>query len=146
MKNIIIPMLLVLSGFGLSIQGSINGALGKAIGTVQAALVSFLIGTICLIIVVMFMGKGNLFAVLDVPKWQWVGGIIGAVYISALAFAVPRVGIGLALVCVVIGQIVMSMVIDHYGFFQSTQVLFNTPRLIGIILLISGMIFIYKGT
>ncbi|MCH5585193.1 DMT family transporter [Shimazuella sp. AN120528] len=146
MKNIIIPMLLVLSGFGLSIQGSINGALGRAIGSVQAALVSFVIGTICLFIVVMFMGKGNLYAVVDVPKWQLIGGMLGAIYISVLAFSVPRVGIGLALVCVVIGQIIMSMVIDHFGLFQSTQVLFNTPRLIGVLLLISGMICIYKGT
>ncbi|WP_240875483.1 DMT family transporter [Shimazuella soli] len=139
-------MLLVLSGFGLSIQGSINGALGRAIGSVQAALVSFVIGTICLFIVVMFMGKGNLYAVVDVPKWQLIGGMLGAIYISVLAFSVPRVGIGLALVCVVIGQIIMSMVIDHFGLFQSTQVLFNTPRLIGVLLLISGMICIYKGT
>ena len=56
-----------------------------------------------------------------------------------LAFAVPRIGIGLSTVTVVVSQILASMVIDHFGWFNSTQVVFNSPRIIGAILLIAGM-------
>ncbi|SHE51163.1 transporter family-2 protein [Seinonella peptonophila] len=146
MKNIFILILLLLSGFGLSIQGSINGTLGKTVGPIQAAFVSFLVGSFSLLLVLLFIGKGNLWEVIHVPKWQLLGGVIGAIYITVLTIAVPRVGIGIAIVSVIIGQITMSMVIDHFGWFQSTQVMFNQQRLWGIAFLILGLIFIYRSS
>lgn len=59
---------------------------------------------------------------------------------------IPKIGIGLSTVIVVVSQIIMSLVIDHFGWFHSTQVLVNPQRLIGAILLVAGMIFIYRGT
>jgi transporter family-2 protein len=146
MKNIWVLLLLFLSGFGLSIQGSINGILGKTTGAIQAAFISFLVGILSLFTVLLFIGKGNLFTVWNVPKWQLIGGVLGAIYVTVLAIAVPKIGIGLSVVSVVIGQILMSMVVDHYGWFNSTQVLFNYQRLIGVTLLIAGLIFINRGT
>lgn len=146
MKNIFFLFILLLSGFGLSIQGSINGTLGKTTGAIQAAFFSFLVGSVSLFFVLLFTGKGNLFSVWNVPKWQLIGGVLGAIYITVLALAVPKIGIGLAIISVVIGQIIMSMVIDHFGWFNGTQVLFNYQRLIGVILLIAGLIFIYRGS
>lgn len=146
MDKIFYLLILLLSGFGLGIQGSVNGALGKTTGALQAAFISFLIGSMSLFIVLLVMGKGNLSAVFHVPKWQLIGGFLGAFYVTMLAFAVPKIGIGLAIVSVVIGQLLMSLVIDHFGLFQSTQILLNSQRVIGFLLLVAGMIFIYRGT
>ena len=146
MDKLLIFMLLMLAGFGVSVQGTMNGGLGKTIGTTQAAFFSFLVGTCTLGIILLFIGKGNFSAIGSVPRWQLLGGFLGAFYVSIAAFAVPKIGIGLSTVAVVVSQILTSMVIDHFGWFHSVQVTMNTQRILGALLLIMGLIFIYRGT
>lgn len=146
MQNFLIVLLLLIAGFGVSVQGTMNGGLGKTIGTTQAAFFSFLVGTLTLLFILLFVGKGNFAAIGSVPKWQLLGGFLGAFYVTVLAFSVPKIGIGLSTVTVVVSQILASLIIDHFGWFHSTQVVFNTQRMIGATLLIVGLIFIYRGT
>lgn len=146
MKNLLLLILLLLSGFGLSVQGSINGALGKTTGPIQAAFISFMIGSVSLLLILLFTGKGNLLSVVNVPRWQLIGGLLGAVYVTVLALAVPKVGIGVALISVIIGQMIMSMIIDHYGWFGNTQIFFNGQRLLGLVFLILGITLIYRSS
>lgn len=146
MHHLYIIFLLLLAGLGVSVQGTMNGGLGKIIGPPQAAFFSFLVGTSSLLVLLLFIGKGNFSAIGNAPKWQLLGGFLGAFYVIMLAFAVPRIGIGLSTVTVVVSQILASMVIDHFGWFNSTQVVFNSQRIIGAILLIAGMVCIYRGT
>lgn len=146
MHNLFILLLLLLAGFGVSVQGTMNGGLGKIIGTTQAAFFSFLVGTGTLLIFLLFIGKGNFSLIGSAPKWQLLGGFLGAFYVTMLAFAVPKIGIGLSTVTVVVSQILTSMVIDHFGWFNSSQVVLNSQRIIGAVLLIAGMICIYRGT
>lgn len=146
MKNIVLLIMLVISGFGLSSQASINGGLGRTIGALEAAFISFLMGTVSLFLMVAFFGKGNLFSVLTVSKWQLLGGIFGALYIGILAVAVPKIGVGLPIVLVVCGQMTMSLLIDNFGWFRSPQISLSWYRICGLILLIIAMGLIYKGT
>jgi len=146
MKNLFTILLLLLAGFGVSVQGTINGGLGKNIGSIQAAFVSFLVGLFSLSILLLFVGKGNISAIGTVPRWQLTGGLLGAFYVVVLAFSVPRIGIALSIVTVVVSQILASLMIDHFGWFDSVQVAINSQRLFGALLLIVGLIFIYRGT
>jgi transporter family-2 protein len=144
--NFFVIILTFISGFGLSSQAAINGALGKTTGAVEAAFVSFFVGSLGLFLVLLFLGKGNVLEIFTVPKWQIAGGIIGAAYIFLLVFAVPRVGVGISLVSVVCGQMIMSMLIDNYGWFQSKQIPITGQRLLGVALLIVALVLIYRGT
>jgi transporter family-2 protein len=146
MKNIWVYVLLLLSGFGISIQGSVNGALGKTTGFLQAAFISFVVGTVGLFVLLLFTGKWDFSSVWTVPKWQLIGGLFGAFYITILALAVPNVGIGASVITVVLGQMLMSLIIDNYGWFNAPQIMFNSQRIIGVLLLIAGLIFINRGS
>ena len=146
MDKIFLLALMILSGVGLSAQAAINGSLGRSIGAVEGALVSFFIGTIALIFAVLFLGKGDLLSVFTVPKWQLFGGLIGAVYVFALTLAAPRIGVGMSVIAVICGQMVMSMIVDHYGLFQSKQIAVNGYRITGVLFLVGALIFIYLGS
>lgn len=64
----------IIGGLAISLQASINGGLGKRIGTIETSFVSFAIGTLALLFMVIFLGKGNILAIGTAPKWQLTGG------------------------------------------------------------------------
>lgn len=69
-------LLAIIGGISLGVQAGINGVLGKRIGVIEGSFVSFFIGTIILLLLVIFMGKGDLLKVTTLPKWQLLGGLL----------------------------------------------------------------------
>jgi len=135
-----------LSGLALSVQSGVNGELGKRLGSWEGAFFSFFIGTVALTLFLLFFGKGNLLEVFRVPKWQLTGGLLGAAYITAMVIAVPKLGVGMSVVTVIVGQIISSLVIDHFGWFGRAAIPFDWNRAIGVILLLAGLGFIFRGS
>lgn len=119
----------------MSMQAGVNGALGKRVGTVEGAFISFAVGTLALLLLVIFMGKGNILSVFSVPKWQLIGGLLGALYIFIMVLAVPKIGVGSAVVAVIAGQMLASTFIDHFNVFGGRQILIDWKRVVALILL-----------
>ncbi len=138
------PILALLGGVAVAIQASINGGLGKKVGTLEGSLVSFLIGTLALLFIVIFFGKGNITTLTTVPKWQLTGGLLGAFYVFVAVLVVPRVGIATTLTAVIVGQLIMSAVIDHFGLFGSRQIPFDYKRALALVLLVCSLFLFYK--
>lgn len=115
--KILFPLLAVLGGITIAIQGQINGGLGKKVGVIEASFISFGIGTLALLFIVLFVGNGNISAIASVPKWQLTGGLLGAIYVIVIVLVVPRIGVAPTLVGVIAGQIIIGAVIDHFGLF-----------------------------
>ncbi|QOR68841.1 DMT family transporter [Cytobacillus suaedae] len=138
------PVLALLGGVAVAIQATINGGLGRKVGTLEGSLVSFAIGTLALLFIVIFFGKGNLTAVTTVPKWQLTGGLLGAFYVFVAVLVVPRVGVATTLTAVIVGQLIMSAVIDHFGLFGSRQIPFDAKRALALFLLVCSLFLFYK--
>ncbi|WP_017728254.1 DMT family transporter [Halalkalibacterium ligniniphilum] len=130
-------------GIAIGIQAVINGGLGKKLGVIEAAFISFLIGTVALFFVVLFFGKGNLLAVFEVPKGQLMGGLLGAFYVFVMVMAVPKIGVTAAFFSIIAGQILMSAMIDHFGLFGGQTFLLDTKKVIAIILMLAS-IYLYN--
>lgn len=80
------------------------------------------------ILVQLFFGKGELIAMFSVPKWQLIGGILGAFYVFVMVLIVPKVGVANSLMAVVAGQLVMSSIVDHFGLFGGQRIPFDLTR------------------
>jgi len=142
--NWFILLLVFLAGAATSIQAGVNGSLGKKVGALEAAFVSFLVGTIFLSILLAFLRKGNLISALDAPKWQLTGGLLGAIYILIMVTAVPRIGIAAALVTLIAGQLICSTLIDHFGFIGDKQIPVDWKRIVAILLLGCSIYLFHK--
>lgn len=145
MNNVLILILVLISGLGVSVQSGVNGELGKRIGTIEGAFVSFFIGLIAITLIMLFLGKGNITEVFTVPKWMLFGGILGAFFVMCNVFAVPKLGVGITVISVIVGQIIMSMIIDHFGWFGKMPIPFNWQRGLGVVLLFAALILIYRS-
>ena len=67
------------------------------------------------------------------------------IMVMMIIIATPKLGVSLVLAGVVLGQLVAGMFIDHYGLFQTQVVPINMYRIIGILLIMAGVLFVYKS-
>ncbi|WP_349408329.1 DMT family transporter [Pseudalkalibacillus sp. SCS-8] len=142
--NWIIIITVFMGGVAVAVQASINGGLGKQIGVIEGAFLSFLIGTVSLLIIMLLFGKGNVFQVSTVPKWQLIGGILGAFYVYTMVLSVPKIGVAAALVTVIAAQLIASSLIDHFGLLGMKQIPIDGQRIVGFILLLAALFLITK--
>lgn len=143
----ILPFLAVfIAGIGLAIQPPTNASLARASGSVAlAALISFAVGTVLLSAVWLFFDRGDPSAVRTAPWWGWFGGLYGAFFVAAFAFAAPRIGLSVALMLAIASQIVTALLLDHFGLLGLKVALMSWVKLAGAALVLAGVVLVRLG-
>jgi transporter family-2 protein len=138
-------LLTALAGGLIALQAPINAGLGKATGSLPAALVSFLVGTVALTAIVVLSGKaGGLGSTFDVSWYYLLGGLLGAVYVANALIAVTAIGAGGVAAATITGQLVASVAIDRLGLFGLDQVSLSPERIVGVGLLLAGTVLVVR--
>ncbi|MFY9264510.1 MAG: DMT family transporter [Solirubrobacterales bacterium] len=123
----------------IAAQAPINGRLGEEVGKLPAAAVSFIIGTILLTLIVLVAGGGfGKVAGASLPWYYFVGGLLGAAYISTVIFTVGSLGAAGIVAATIAGQLSASVLLDRFGAFGVQEQPLSTARLAGVALLAVG--------
>ena len=135
------------AGVLLPVQAGLNAQLRSALGSpIAAAFISFLVGTAALaaatLVFRVSFPVGRAWAVTH--PVQWSGGIIGALYVLAAVVLAPKLGAGTLVAAVVTGQMITSLLLDHYGLIGFPVHLLSPVRLIGAALIIAGVVLIQR--
>lgn len=135
-------LLAIVVGFLLPVQAGVNAQLRLSVGhPISTAFVSFLVGTLGLGLLALLLRTpvpaGSVLA--GVPAWQWTGGLLGAIYIAAAVVLAPRMGAATMTASVVAGQMIASLLLDHYGLVGFAQKTATPGRLLGAGLVILGV-------
>ena len=129
----------------IALQAPINAGLGRATGSLAAALVSFMVGTVALAAIVVLSGKaGGLASATDVSWYYLAGGLLGAAYVTTALLAVPAIGAGGVAAATVTGQLTFSVVVDRLGLFGLDQVAITPARVLGVALLLVGTFLVIR--
>lgn len=145
MTQVLFLALMVVGGLFIALQAPINAALARAVGPVQAAFVSFSVGALALLTVVLASGTGQVAVLRTLPKWQFTGGLLGAGFVALIVAAVPRIGAASAIFAAILGQVACSLAIDHYGLFGAPVLKVNALRLVGVTLMALGVVLVFRG-
>lgn len=145
MLTFILILLALLGGVTLSVQSSVNGRLGGTVGVLAAAWLTFVLGALISVLLVLFAQSPQDMTLLDAPRWQLTGAFFGVFYIVAMVFSVPRVGIAAATVAVITGQLAMSVLIDNFAWLGNDRIPLDPQRWGAIALLFASMALIYFG-
>ncbi len=139
----------LLAGALVSIQPVFNGRLGQLLGSpLKAALVSFTAGVAVLLTILLIFGARPPSAetASRVPIYLWfVGGALGAFFVTSSAWSAPRVGVGMFLALVVASQLICAVTLDHFGAFGMTERPLTLARIAGVALLIGGAALVTRG-
>ena len=135
-----------LVGMVLPLQVLINARLGAMTqGALFASFVSFLVGTLALGVVLLLSRPawpgGR--ALLALPPWVWLGGVIGAVFVFCGTLLVPRLGAAGLICLIVFGQVAGSLVLDHFGVLAQTRPV-DLTRIAGALLVCIGALLVVR--
>lgn len=110
--------LALIAGAIISVQAPINVMAAERLGhPLGAATLSFLVGTVCLIAATLVAARGQVAwgAVVSLPPLLFLGGILGAIYVTTSIVLTPAIGIGAVIALGIAGQVAAGLVLDHYG-------------------------------
>ena len=139
-------LLTAFTGGLVALQAPINSMLGRAVGTWQAALVSFSIGTVSLALIAA-LATGGLGQIRGVRGLSWVyltGGVLGAAYITSVLVTVRSLGAGGVVAATIAGQLTVSVVVDQLGILGVAKQPITAARIAGIALLGIGTYLVVR--
>lgn len=136
-----IPLILaVVAGVTMALQGSLNTALSKIIGLLEATFIVHAAGT-ALIMVLLFvfkMGQGDLARVGEAPWYLYLGSLLGVLIVYSVIFSVSKLGVAVATTAIIVGQVSTALLIDHFGLFGLKEIPFTWWKVVGLGLLAAG--------
>lgn len=138
----------LLAGAVLPFQATANATIGRMAGhPLWAAFVSLGVSMMVIIptLALVRAPMPQTAAAVSGPWWLWIGGVLGAIYVAAAASLTPKLGAGGFLVCVVAGQMVAAVLVDHFGLMGLASKPMDLPRIAGVVLILGG-VFLVQGS
>lgn len=144
MNKIIWIVLAFLSGTFLPIQAGLNSRLGKAVNSpVYASMFSFAVGALGLIVYIAITRQTMSWSgIKETPVYVWLGGLLGAFYVTAIILAYPKLGPGLTFGLVVAGQMIVSVLLEHFNILVAQPNPVSYMKILGVGLVVAGVIII----
>jgi transporter family-2 protein len=138
MNQILLLVLMFCGGIAIAVQPSINGRLAQKIGTLESSCISFVVGALLLLVMVLAFGKGSLKEITNVNWWEFTGGGLGAFFVTLTIVAIPRIGTTATMAAVIGAQLATGVLLDHFGLFGFRTIPLDSKRAIGVVLLMAG--------
>ena len=142
--------LAVVAASAIAIQAPINSRLGQDLmgQPLLAAFISFSVGTIALFIICLFRADFSQLVptLTQQPSWKFTGGLLGAFMVFCSSFLPLKIGLGNFLFVVVVTQILLALVIDHFGLIGMPTKQIDIWRALGAVIILVGLFVFFFGT
>lgn len=135
---VIVVVVGLLGGVAVAFQVPLAGIITQKMGMLESAFIVHLGGAVTAAVPLALLAGGSLGQWRAVPTWAFLSGSLGIIVISAVTFAIPRIGVAPALTLLIVGQVVVGALLDHYGFLVETVRPLDATRMTGVLVLILG--------
>lgn len=143
MTALLLLLFAVVAGAFLPAQAGVNARLAHFVGgPVRASMISFAVGAVALFLVVALFYRTAHSHPRDAPWWAWVGGLLGAFYVTATVVVPVRIGAAAFFGVLVAAQLVMSVLIDQFGWLNFPKHEASPLRLLGVAMLVGGALLV----
>lgn len=137
------------AGLGITLQTTLNSQLARGLGgdAVTAALFSFAAGAFSLGIYSLLRGGlfSTLAAIPSQPLWSLAGGLIGACALFSYVVLAPKIGVSALLGLAIVGQLLSSQMIDHFGLLGAIRRPVSMLKLGGMLVMLIGLVIMLLG-
>lgn len=140
--------LAALAGACIALQASANGKFRENLSSPAWAAYFSICGTILtatLAMLVLRPALPNRETLAGTQWWNWVGGPLGALIVLAGATLVRDLGGAAFIALVVGGQLLCSLLLDHFGLMGLIQREITLGRVVGAVLVVVGVVCIKWG-
>lgn len=134
----------LIGGVAVGVQSPIAGALGQRVGGTAGSFIVHLSGAILSGLLLLFIGGENIRAWKTLPWYMLGAGIFGLILYQTINFTLPRLGSTMMVTLIITGQLMIGILIDHFGWLGVTVHPISAPRLIGVGMLLVGGLLIAR--
>ena len=147
MTRFLYALLPLVGGAMIAAQAPVNARLRVALGSpVGSAVISFAVGLVLLLGALVVTGQGGAMAAVGSgPWWAYLGGFFGAVFVVATLVASPRIGVTVTFVAAIAGQIILSSLVDRFGWFGVTPIDLSWQRVVALILILTSLVLLLRA-
>ena len=128
----------LIGGIAVGLQGPMSGVMSAKLGPLGSSLIIHVGGALVSGILLMFVGGVNFRELQTVPRPYLFAGVFGVVLYITLAFTLPRVGATVSIALLILAELVVSVILDHFGWLGQPQHPFSLARALGIALIVGG--------
>ncbi|MGZ2258669.1 DMT family transporter [Roseobacter sp. A03A-229] len=138
-------LIMLVAGIGIPMLAALNAALGVRIGSpAAAATVLFAVAFVSSAAVMVLTGPQALSEVALAPRHLFLAGVLIAFYVLSITYVAPTFGVGNAVFFVLLGQLISTALIDHFGLFGARVSPIDAKRALGISLMAAGVFVTQK--
>jgi bacterial/archaeal transporter family-2 protein len=132
------------AGMVVVVMQALNAGLGIQLGSVLwAGFTNYVVSATTIGLVLLILREPwPLAAASRVNLQFWLGGIFGTLYVLASIFLLRRLGAATLVALLICGQMIGSLIVDHFGLFGVKPEPADTQRLMGAGLLVAGVLLI----
>jgi transporter family-2 protein len=132
--------LMLAAGIGIPIMATLNAGVGQQLhNPVAASVALFVVALILSGVALLVTGAPPMSQLAAVPAWRYLGAALVVFYILSITWAGPRIGIGNAVFFVLLGQLIATAAIDHWGLWGAPVTPLSVKRALGIAVMAVGV-------
>src|SRR5512138_2576767 len=140
MDSILLIILIGLAGgIAVGLQSPMASMLTQRLGMFESVFIVHIGGALIALLPLLFYGGGRLAQWHNVPWYVLGAGVFGLVVIAAISYMIPRVGVAASITTIVAGQLLVGMILDHYGLLEATVRSLDVTRIIGMAVVLLGV-------
>lgn len=131
----------LIAGAAMSIQGVMNTRLGDKVGVLETNAYVQLTGFALALIIAMIFGKGDIRQIGQAPWYAWLGGVLAPVITVTVMLSIAGLSPTIAISTILLAQLTVAALIDAFGWMGAERLPFTWQRIVGVVLMVAGVIF-----
>ena len=141
MESVLLIILIGLAGgIAVGLQAPMSSMITQRLGMFESVFIVHIGGAlIALLPLLVFSSGGNLTRWRELPWYTLLAGCFGLIVLGAISYMIPRVGVAAAVITIVAGQMLVSTVLDHFGWLGGMGRPMDLTRAIGLAVVLVGV-------
>ena len=140
MDSILLIILIGLAGgIAVGLQSPMASMITQRLGIFESVFIVHMGGAIIALIPLLFYGGGKLAQWRSLPWYALGAGVLGLIVIGAVSYMIPRIGVAGAITTIVAGQLLVSTILDQFGWLGAMERPMDPTRAVGLAVVLVGV-------
>lgn len=128
----------LLGGIAVGVQSPIAGAMGQRIGGTASSFIVHLSGAILSGVLLFLRGGEKIRDWQSLPWYMLIAGVWGLMLYLTISVTLPRLGGTMVVTLIIVGQLLIGILIDHFGWLSVPVHPVSAARILGVVVLLVG--------